>query len=60
LTTDKPEKLEEFIKRKLNNIAYDKDENPVFLADSPFLLTQAEMDYPDIKFHRTSEFKLDV
>ncbi len=60
LTTDKPEKLEEFIKRKLNNIAYDKDGNPVFLADSPFLLVQAEADYPDIKFHRTSEFKLEV
>jgi peptide chain release factor 3 len=58
LTTDKPEKLDEFIKRKLNNIAYDKDGNPVFLADSPFLLTQAEGDYPDITFHRTSEFKL--
>ena len=58
LTTDKHQKLEEFIKRKLNNIAYDKDGNPVFLADSPFLLTQAEGDYPDITFHRTSEFKL--
>ena len=40
-------------------IGYDKDENPVFLAASPFLLTQAEGDYPSIKFHKTSEFKLD-
>ena len=45
-------------KRKVNNIGYDKDENPVFLADSPFLLTQAQGDYPAITFHTTSDFKL--
>lgn len=60
MTTENEEKLQEFIRRKLNNIAYDKDGNPVFLADSPFLLSQAEADYPEIKFHRTSEFKLDA
>ncbi len=59
LTSENEAQLDEFIKRKLNNIAYDKDNNPVFLADSPFLLTQAEMDYPEIVFHKTSEFKLD-
>ena len=53
------DKLEDFIKRKSANIAYDKDNNPVFLAPSPFLLTQAESDYPEIIFHKTSEFKLD-
>ena len=50
--------IEDFIKRKTSNIAYDKDKNPVFLAPSPFLLTQAENDYPEIIFHKTSEFKL--
>ena len=50
--------IEDFIKRKTSNIAYDKDKNPVFLAPSPFLLTQAESDYPEIIFHKTSEFKL--
>ena len=53
------QKLEYFIKRKSTNVAYDKDNNPVFLAPSPFLLTQAESDYPDIIFHKNSEFKLD-
>ena len=53
------QKLEDFIKRKSTNVAYDKDNNPVFLAPSPFLLTQAESDYPDIIFHKNSEFKLD-
>ncbi len=59
MTSEKQEKIDEFVKRKHNNIAYDKDENPVFLADSPFLLTQAEGDYPEITFHITSDFKLD-
>ena len=51
--------MSDFIKRKTVNIGYDKDENPVFLAPSSFLLSQAEGDYPDITFHKTSEFKLD-
>jgi len=56
--TGNEEQIQTFIKRKPNNIAYDKDDNPVFLADSPFLLTQAEGDYPEITFHKTSEFKV--
>ena len=59
MTSEKQEDIDDFIKRKSTNIGYDKDENPVFLASSPFLLTQAEGDYPSIKFHKTSEFKLD-
>jgi peptide chain release factor 3 len=58
MTTDKPEKLQEFMRRKPSNIAFDKDENPVFLAESSWILNQAEADYPDIVFHKTSEFKL--
>lgn len=59
ITSENEDKINEFTKRKHNNIAYDKDDNIVFLADSPFLLTQAENDYPEIKFHKTSDFKLD-
>ncbi len=59
MTSSDDYKLEDFIKRKSANIAYDKDNNAVFLAPSPFLLTQAESDYPGIIFHKTSEFKLD-
>ena len=33
--------------------------NLVFLAETQFLLTMAEQDYPDITFHKTSEFKLE-
>lgn len=59
ITSDKQAELDEFIRRKNANIAYDKEGNTVFLADSPFLLSQAELDYPAIKFHTTSDFKLD-
>ncbi len=58
MTSDDKDKIEEFVRRKSSYIAYDKDENPVFLAESAFLLRQAEMDYPEIKFHTTSEFKV--
>jgi peptide chain release factor 3 len=50
--------LKKFINTKTGNIAKDKDENYVFLAETPFLLSMAEQDYPEITFHKTSEFKL--
>ena len=59
MTSENEDTITDFIKRKTVNIGYDKDENPVFLAPSSFLLSQAEGDYPDITFHKTSEFKLD-
>ena len=59
ITTDNKEQLESFKKAKTNYIATDKDENLVFLAETPFLLSSAEQDYPDITFHKTSEFKLE-
>lgn len=58
LTSEDPEKLREFMSRKTGNVAYDKDQNPVFLAPSAFLLQMAERDYPEITFHQTSEFKV--
>ena len=59
MTSNDSDTIQDFIKRKSTNVAYDKDDNPVFLAPSPFLLNQAEGDYPKIIFHKTSEFKLD-
>jgi peptide chain release factor 3 len=57
LTSDDKLKLEDFIKRKQQNIGWDKDENPVFLAPSEWLLALAQKDYPEIVFHATSDFK---
>jgi len=60
ITTDNQEQLEAFKRAKSNYLALDKDDNLVFLAETTFLLQMAEKDYPDITFHKTSEFKLEV
>lgn len=59
LTSDNEEQLTTFKRAKSNAIAEDKDGNLVFLAETSFLLTMAEQDYPEITFHKTSEFKLE-
>lgn len=59
VTTDNEEQLESFKRAKARYIAKDKEDNLVFLAETQFLLTMAEQDYPDLTFHKTSEFKLD-
>ena len=59
MTTDNQAQLEQFIKAKAMYLAKDKDDNYVFLAETPFLLQMAQQDYPDITFHFTSDFKVD-
>jgi len=58
MTTNNKEQLNQFIKAKTIYIAKDKDDNYVFLAETPFLLQMAQTDYPDITFHFTSDFKV--
>ncbi|TKG93765.1 peptide chain release factor 3 [Puteibacter caeruleilacunae] len=48
--------LTEFKKRKHQKMAKDKRGRDVFMADSMFILQMAQSDFPDIKFHFTSEF----
>jgi peptide chain release factor 3 len=60
ITTENQEQLQDFIRRKAKYIAYDKDDNPVFLAESAWLLQSAQDDFPDLVFHTTSEFKHDI
>ena len=60
LQSDNKEKLDEFIRRKHNNIVTDKDGNIVFLADSPYILQVSKSDFPEIKFYTTSDFKVDA
>ncbi len=52
-------KLEEFIFDKAHHMAFDKDNKPVFLAESAWALQMAEEKNPEIKFHFISEFKED-
>jgi len=59
MTTDNEEQMIKFKRAKASYIAKDKDDNDVFLAETAFLLQMAEQDYPDLQFHKTSEFKLE-
>lgn len=57
ITTTNDKQLQEFIRLKASEVALDKDDNPVFLAPSAWMLQMAQENYPDLKFHFTSEFK---
>ena len=58
ITCEDKTKLGEFIRLKNNFIAYDKDQNPVFLAETDWILRMNMQNNPDIEFHTTSEFKV--
>lgn len=48
--------LANFKRRKAQYMALDREERDVYMADSSYVLTMAQQDFPDIKFHFTSEF----
>jgi peptide chain release factor 3 len=50
-------KLNEFIESKQRHIARDKDGKLVFMAESKAWLQMVQDNFPEIKFHFTSEFK---
>ena len=56
IESDYPAALEAFKKRKHQFMALDREGRDVFLADSQFVLTMAQNDFPKIRFHFTSEF----
>ena len=49
--------LDRFLNLQSNAIAFDKDDNPVFLAEGPWSFNTARDMFPEIEFHVTSEFK---
>lgn len=50
--------IKEFMKFRMSNIAWDKDGQPVFLAETGYILRMAQDNNPKIHFHTTSEFKV--
>ena len=60
ITSNDKIQLESFRRAKANYLAVDKDDNLVFLAETTFLLGMAEQDYPEITFHKSSEFMLEL
>lgn len=60
LTCEDQVKLADFIRLKTNYIVFDKDQNPVFLAETDWILRMNKENNPEIEFHTTSEFKVTV
>ena len=56
IESDNPDSLENFKKRKAQFMAKDLSGRDVYLADSAYVLMMAQQDFPDIRFHFTSEF----
>ena len=56
IESDDAQALEAFKKRKHQFMAIDRDGRDVFLADSGYVLSMAQSDFPAIRFHTTSEF----
>lgn len=56
IESDNAAALEAFKKRKHQFMAVDREGRDVFMADSNYVLTMAQQDFPDIKFHFSSEF----
>ncbi|TVQ93353.1 MAG: peptide chain release factor 3 [Bacteroidetes bacterium] len=57
ITTDNAGQLQEFTEQKYRNMVTDKYGNPVFLAESEWLLKRAMENFPDLKFHFSWEVK---
>lgn len=57
LTSTDPVELKTFIARKQTSIGYDKENNPVFFAESEWMLKMNRETYPSITFHETNAFK---
>jgi len=60
ITSDDEAALKDFLQFKSGNIAYDKDLNPVYFAESSWILNTQIEKYPKLQFHFTSEFKMEA
>lgn len=56
-TSEDKEAYERFISRKHQHITYDKEDRPVFMAESEWNINVTREAFPEIEFHYTSEFK---
>ena len=56
IESDNESALKEFSKKRKKDLAKDKDGKLVFLAESAWTLKMAQENFPEIKFHFTSEF----
>ena len=57
-TSDNKKEMDAFFSRKSSAIAYDKENNPVFFAESEWILKTARENFPSLTFHESSDFKI--
>lgn len=58
VTSKNKDQLNDFLRIKDNYIYLDKDKNIVFLAESAWILQNAQDQYEDLEFHFSTDFKL--
>lgn len=56
IETADQEKLKDFRMRKYQQLATDKEGREVYMAESPYALQMAQENFPQIRFHFSSEF----
>nr|MBP7184676.1 peptide chain release factor 3 [Saprospiraceae bacterium] len=56
VSSDDKQAMKDFLERRKRDIAKDKDENWVYLAETPWALQTVKENHPKIEFHQTSEF----
>ncbi|MDZ4665952.1 MAG: peptide chain release factor 3 [Bacteroidota bacterium] len=56
ISSDDKKSLDDFMLDRSSHVAYDKENKPVFLAESAWLLQMAQEKFPKIQFHLKSEF----
>lgn len=60
ITSENKAQLDDMVRFKGDVIYKDKDDNYVFLAETPWMLKITQEKYPDVEFHTTSEFKMEA
>ena len=58
LASDSKQGMKDMIDRRAATIAFDKSNQPVFLAESEWMLKMVKEAHPGIRFHHTSEMKV--
>ncbi|MDY0101504.1 MAG: peptide chain release factor 3 [Lentimicrobium sp.] len=58
VTSEDKKEMERFMVRKSGSVAFDRDGNPVFLAEGDWILKVVKDTFPALTFHNTSDFKL--
>jgi len=57
VTGSTPAALNNFLRDRASVVAFDKEDRPVYLSESDWMLNMIKQSFSDIQFHSTSEFQ---